>query len=307
MAFKKANKHESKLRLALVGPSGSGKTYTALSIAGKLGSGARVAVIDTERGSASKYADLFDFDVMELHSYHPQEYINAIAEAVAGRYDVVIIDSLSHAWNGKDGALDLVDQAQKKAQSGNSFAAWRHVTPLHNALVDAILSARLHVIVTMRAKTEYVMEEDSRGKKAPRKVGLAPVQRDGIEYEFDVVGDINLDHELMVSKSRCPALSGKVITDPGANIAATLNEWLQGAPVASSNAMLTADEIDAIDTLSKVVYGDKWQDKLVELTSHITRGFTGDHTTLTAEEGLRLLTGLQKKHDELKVNGEVTA
>jgi len=229
--FRKATKQQAKLRMALIGPSGSGKTYTALKIATQLGD--RVAVIDTERGSASKYADKFEFDVLELDSFHPQQYIDGIKAAEAEGYDVLIIDSLSHAWMGKDGALELVDRAARRMQSQNTFAAWRDVTPLHNALVDAMLQSRLHLIATMRAKTEYIVEKDERtGKSVPRKVGLAPVQRDGLEYEFDVVADMDLDNNLIVSKSRCEALSGAVIPKPGEEVADILKAWLtDGVPV----------------------------------------------------------------------------
>jgi hypothetical protein len=220
--FKKATKTQAKLRLALIGPSGSGKTFSALSIASHLGSS--IAVIDSEHGSAAKYADLFNFDTCELTSFHPQNYITTIQ--AASDYDVLIIDSLSHAWMGKDGALEQVDRIAKRTQSHNTFAAWRDVTPLHNQLVEALLACPCHLIVTMRAKTEYVMEQNEKGKTVPRKVGLAPVQRDGLEYEFDIVGDINLDHDLIISKSRCSALSGQIISKPGQQIARELRAWL---------------------------------------------------------------------------------
>ncbi len=229
MQFAKATKQQSKLRMALIGPSGSGKTYTALNIAKHMGG--RTALIDTERGSASKYADLFDFDVLELHVFSPDTYREAIEAASAAGYDNLIIDSLSHAWMGKDGALEQVDKAAKRSGSGNTFTAWREVTPMHNAMVDAILQARCHVIATMRAKTEYIVEKDERGKTAPRKVGLAPVQRDGLEYEFDVVADMDLDNNMIVSKTRCPQLAGAVIPKPGEDVASILKEWTgNGAP-----------------------------------------------------------------------------
>lgn len=230
MQFQKATKTQARLRLALDGPSGSGKTYTMLRVATALG--ARVAVIDTERGSASKYADEFNFDALNLDSFHPQTYIDAIHAAEASGYDVLGIDSLSHAWFGREGALELVDRETKKSKSGNSFTAWREITPLHNALVDAILRANLHVIATMRTKTEYALSTNERGQVVPKKIGMAPVQREGMEYEFDVVGDLDLDHSLIVAKTRCRALDGKMIAKPGAELAATLKQWLtDGAPV----------------------------------------------------------------------------
>ena len=226
--FKKATKSQAKLRMAITGPSGSGKTYTALTLAGALGS---VAVVDTERGSASKYADLFSFDVLELTEYNPRNYIDAIREARDAGYDVLVIDSLSHAWTGQGGVLELVDRAAKRSQSQNSFAAWRDVTPLHNQLVDTILTTPMHIIATMRSKTEYVLEKDERGKTAPRKVGLAPVQRDGMEYEFDVVAEMDMDNNLIVSKSRIISLTGVVINRPGVQLGETLRAWLSdGAP-----------------------------------------------------------------------------
>ena len=231
MVFKKATKEQAKLRMGIIGPAGSGKTYTALLTAKNLVPGGRIALLDTERGYASKYADIFEFDVCELETFHPENYIKTIRAAEEAGYDVLVIDSLSHAWTGKDGAKKLVDKAAAR-ERGNSFAAWRHVTPLHNAMVAAMIGARLHLIVTMRSKTEWVVEKDERGKSVPRKIGLQPVQRDGLEYEFDVVADMDLDNNFIVSKTRCPALRGKVINLPNEEPAKTLRAWLSdGVPV----------------------------------------------------------------------------
>lgn len=223
MQFVKATKEKSKARIALIGPSGSGKTWTALTLAPLLGD--RIALIDTENGSASKYAADFDFSTLSLAEHSPQNYVQAIQAAERAGFDVLIIDSLSHAWTGRGGALEQVDRAAKKYQ-GNSFAAWRDVTPHHNALVDALVQCSCHLIVTMRAKTEYVLQENSKGKLEPRKVGLAPVQRDGLEYEFDIVADMDIDHNLIVSKTRCRSLDGAVITLPGPALGVTIRDWL---------------------------------------------------------------------------------
>lgn len=238
MVFKRATKKDSKLRLGLIGPAGSGKTFTALTVATHFGG--RIAVIDSEHGSASKYADLFHFDVLELDSCAPQNYVAAIKEAEKTGYDVLIIDSLSHAWTGKDGALELVDRAAARSKSGNSFAAWREVTPLHNQMVEAIMSAKLHIIATLRSKTEYVIEENDKGKKVPRKVGMAPIQRDGLEYEFDIAGDLDWENRLIITKTRCPELAGAVIHKPGAEFAEVLKKWLTGTP-APENPELTKE------------------------------------------------------------------
>lgn len=225
MEFTRATKQSSLLRLAVIGPSGSGKTYTALKIA--TGLGGPVALIDTERGSASKYADEFNFDVLELASFSPQRYCEAIEAAGKEGYHVLIVDSLSHAWTGKEGALELVDKAAKRSQSGNSYFAWREVTPLHNKLVDTMLQADCHLIATLRAKTEYVIQEVN-GKQVPKKIGMAPIQRDGLEYEFDVVADMDLENNFIVSKTRCRRLTGAVIPKPGAEVVEILRNWLEG-------------------------------------------------------------------------------
>jgi hypothetical protein len=218
--------------VAIDGPSGAGKTFTALIAAGVLAQGGRVAVIDTERGSASLYSDRFDFDVLELTNFNPQNYIDAIEAAEQAGYGVVVIDSLSHAWEGEGGALDMVDQASKRSQSGNSYTAWKNVTPLQRKLVDAMLQSPCHIVATMRSKTEYVLETNERGKQVPKKIGMAPVQRQGMEYEFTIVADMDIDHNLAVSKSRCEALADKVVLKPDARFWQIFVDWLNsGADV----------------------------------------------------------------------------
>ena len=226
--FRKAVKSQSKARIGIIGPSGSGKTYTALKIASALGE--KIAVIDTEYGSASKYADEFEFDVCELSSYDPRYYTKAIQAAGQAGYDVIIIDSLSHAWSGEGGALELADKYKAKYR-GNKFAAWSEVTPLHNQLVHAMLGAPAHLIATLRSKMEYIQTKDDKGSVVIKKVGMAPIQRDGMEYEFDIVGDMDLEHNLVISKTRCRALDGAVIKKPGEELAKTVRDWLSdGAP-----------------------------------------------------------------------------
>ena len=224
--FERATRNDIKLRMALLGPSGGGKTYTAMRIArGIVGDEGRIAVIDTERGSARKYSDLTAFDVVELTSFEVQHYIDGIEAAVDAGYTALIIDSLSHAWAGPGGLLEFVDN--KKRQNTNNFTAWRDATPLHNKLIDAILGADIHIIITMRTKMEYVVEKDERtGKAIPKKIGMQPVQRDGLEYEFDVIGDIDLGHYLTISKTRCTPLTDKSFHKAGEDIASILRDWL---------------------------------------------------------------------------------
>lgn len=225
--FQKAVRTQAKLRMALDGPSGSGKTYTALVAAKTLANGGKVAVIDTERGSASLYSDLFEFDVAELHSFSPAEYIKLIEEAEEAGYTVIVIDSLSHAWEGEGGALDMVEDARKRQRTDNSFTAWKDVTPLHRRLVDTMLQSKAHIIATMRSKMDYVQEKDEKtGKTVIRKVGLAPIQRQGMEYEFTIVGDMDLDHNLVISKSRMAGLADKVEHKPGEKFFRQIVDWL---------------------------------------------------------------------------------
>lgn len=231
MAFKKADKKQTYLRMALLGPAGSGKSFTALRLAHSIAKGGLIAAFDTERRSLSKYAGdpswdggNFEFIVDdEMPDFDVRRYIQAIQDAEKAGAVVMIIDSLSHAWAGPGGILAFVDV--KKGNSNNGFSAWRDATPLHNKLIDTILSAKMHIIATLRVKMEYVQDKDANGKTSVRKVGLQPVQRDGVEYEFDVVADME-SASLTVSKTRCPALQNKRFLEPGADVAGILMGWL---------------------------------------------------------------------------------
>lgn len=223
--FKKAERKQARLRLALTGPSGAGKTYSALMLA--KGIGGKIAVIDTERGSASLYSDLVDFDVLELNApFTPEAYIEAITDAEKAGYEVLIIDSLTHEWNGKGGILEIHDSVTRTKAKGNSYVAWADVTPRHNAFVDTILQSGLHIICTMRSKSDFVLVEGANGKQVPKKVGLAPIQRDGLEYEFTAVLDVSLDGNFAsASKDRTRLFKDpvKLTHDDGKR----LREWLE--------------------------------------------------------------------------------
>lgn len=233
--FRKATKDQEKLRLALDGPPGGGKTWTSLLIGSYLAEreGGRIAVIDSERSSAKKYARDFDFDHLTLPDNDPRTYASAVRAAVDAGYAVIIIDSLSHAW---EGTLDMKDRVSRQSQTGDSFGAWRTVTPVHNELVDTILRAPAHVIATMRTKVEYLVDPTNPDKsKRVQKVGLKPVQREGVDYEFDVVGELDQENSLVVTKTRCSALSGAVLHRPDVGLAKTLYEWLtDGEPVVAT-------------------------------------------------------------------------
>lgn len=194
--FKKATKKKAKLRLAIEGASGSGKTYSSLILAKELGK--KIAVLDTEHGSASLYSDLFDFDVLELKPpYTPESYINAINEAEKAGYEVLVIDSITHEWNGVGGCLDIVSNV-----SGNSYTAWAKVTPRHDAFVNRMLNSSIHIIATMRSKANYETGKADNGKMTLEKKGTAPIQREGIDYEFTIVFDLNHKHNATATKDR---------------------------------------------------------------------------------------------------------
>jgi len=201
--FEKAERRKAKLRLGISGSSGSGKTYSSLLIAyGITQDWAKIALIDTERGSGELYAGLGGYCVGQIDSpFTPQKYINAIKEAEEAGFEVVIIDSLSHAWSGEGGLLDMQDAATKASKTGNSYMAWRQITPLHNKLIDTILQSKSHIIVTTRAKTEYALSDDN-GKKVPKKIGLAPIFRDGLEFEMTTFFEISQEHIITATKDR---------------------------------------------------------------------------------------------------------
>jgi hypothetical protein len=240
--FQKAVKSQKKLRLAFDGPSGSGKTLSALRCArGLVGPAGRIGVIDTERKSASLYAKKIEggFDSGALEGeFRPRNYVEAIESAAEAGYDVIVIDSLSHAWNATGGALDLVDRKTAASRSKSAFSeGWREVTPEHNAMVNAMLQCKAHVIVTMRTKVEYVLEENEHGKKVPVKKGMAPVQREGLEYEFDGVLDLDQSHRAIPSKTRAEFLDGQVIPLVTEKLGEQFRAWLEdGAPEAPQPA-----------------------------------------------------------------------
>lgn len=240
MSFRPATKKQAKARIALAGPTGSGKTYTSLRIAQVLGK--RIALLDTEHRSASKYADEFTFNTLPLDRYDPQLLIEALAVAAAEGHDVFIADSLSHFWMGSGGMLEQVDWITKRSASKNSFEGWKEMRPLERKMIEAMLAYPGHVIVTMRTKTEWVLEENERGKKVPKKIGTRPEQREGIEYEFDIVGDLDLENELIVSKTRCPALAGVVIKKPDEEFAHTILSWLDAGEASGVSAAQLRDE-----------------------------------------------------------------
>lgn len=257
MSFQKAQRHKAKLRLGITGPSGSGKTLGALMIA--KGIGGKIAVLDTERDSASLYAEPVrlpggslwtppDFDTDNIDPpYTPERFIEKVREAEAAGYDILIIDSTTHEWNGIGGCLELVDQIASAKYRGNSWSAWNEITPRHRAFLDAMLRSKLHIIATMRSKTETAQTEEG-GKKKVVKLGMKSEQRDGIEYEFTTVLDLTHDgHYALASKDR----TGLFVGDPqkiSDETGAILLHWLEnGAEPVVSPADLAISLLEGAD------------------------------------------------------------
>lgn len=203
MNLRKSERKQAKIKLALQGSAGSGKTYSSLLLAKGLCNGdfSKVAVIDTENGSADLYSHLGDYNVLTLEEpFTPEKYISALEECEKADMEVIVIDSISHEWD------ELLDFHSKLA--GNSFTNWAKVTPRQKAFVDKILQTKAHVIATLRTKQDYVLNQKD-GKYVPEKVGLKSVQRDGVDYEFTLVFEVDIKHFAVASKDRTGLFAGK--------------------------------------------------------------------------------------------------
>lgn len=230
--FKKAERSQAKMKLGVQGPSGSGKTLGALALACELAraAGGRVAVIDTENGSASLYSDRFDFDVLELRPpYESKRFLEGISAAAEAGYAVVVIDSMSHQWAGEGGIL--ARKEQKDARGGNHFTNWAPFTKEHEEFKAGILNAPIHIIATLRTKTEYQVAENG-GKAAPKKIGTAPVQREGMEYELSINFELQMDHSAVASKDRTGLFDGRTVNLADPKVAREILDWLaSGKPL----------------------------------------------------------------------------
>jgi DNA polymerase III delta prime subunit len=235
-SFQKATKENIKLRMALYGPPGCGKTYTALQLASCLGK--RIGLIDTEHGSSRKYGNLFNFEVLELSKFGPSQYYNAIESAEESGFDYLIIDSLSHAWYAE---LDSV---------GSDVRNWAKIRPIERQLWDKIISSSCHIIATMRSKIEYEYgATEISGKQkmtSVRKIGTAPIQKEGSEYELDICGLLDDQNTLMISKSRCPEISSGIYPKPGKKFAEIVQNWLNDTSSPSTAAVVPTRNITPI-------------------------------------------------------------
>lgn len=204
------------LKIGVSGLSGTGKSYTALRVASAMFPGERIAVIDTE-DKIRKYSREFPINPAILKDFHPDRFVALIKQAIQYGYKVLVIDTISHSWMGKGGLLSLADK----------FSDWKSVTPIYNDFVAALIEAPIHIFVTMRSKTDYaVSKNEQTGKQEVSKLGLAPVVREGFDYEFDLLMEMDKDHNAKVTKSIIPALDQQVFVRPGADVAELINEWL---------------------------------------------------------------------------------
>jgi hypothetical protein len=269
MEFKKAVKTKSWLRLAIDGVSGSGKTFTAIAVGTGMAEvlGGRVALIDTEHGSAALYADRFDFDTLDLLKFQIEDYIEALNAAAAAQYPVVIIDSTSHAW---DALVERVERIANQKYAGNTFRGWGEGTPLQKKLIEAMLNYPGHVIVTCRSKTEYSVDKDEKGKTTVRKVGTAAVQRQGFEYEFTMAMTMDANHLGLVTKDRTSKFQDQFIEKPGKELGQQLIAWLNEGAAPPTPPPKTVDQ--------------QCHDKMVEIGTILTSTSTTGERYFTDDE-----------------------
>lgn len=298
MVFRKAERKQTKLKIGLSAPSGAGKTYSALLIAyGMCGDWSKIAVIDTENGSAELYSNLGDYSVCPITPpFTPIKYRTAIQAAVDAGFKVLIIDSLSHAWIGEGGLLDMQDRAVKASKSGNSYTAWREVTPEHNRLVDSILQSDIDVIVTTRAKADYVITDDN-GKKSIKKVGLAPVFRDGLEYELTVFFDMTQEHIATASKDRTGIFDGQNFK-PTVETGKMLNAWRNNGTMLQSKPQ---PAISNTKKLMELIKGTAVENK--DITDYISEHFGKELKVkdLSDEQFTQLYLAIEKRIAESNV------
>jgi hypothetical protein len=263
-----AQRKKAKLRLGISGPAGSGKTYSSLLMAyGITKDWTKITLIDTENFSGDLYADLGEYNVITLEKpYTPARYIEAIEMCIAAGDEAVIIDSLTHAWSGEGGLLD--QQGKIADKSGNSWTAWRTVTPQHNKLVDTILTAPIHIITTVRSKMEYVQEKDpSSGKVVIRKVGMGSICKDGMEYEFTIYLELNQDHSCQATKDRTKLFDINYWFTPSEKTGEQLREWLEAGVEVEQPASPVAQPIEREKKSQKTESTNK--DELVNIITQV--------------------------------------
>lgn len=272
MQLQKATRKQSKIKLSISGPSGSGKTYSALQLAyGICNDWTKIAVLDSENYSASLYAHLGEFNILNLNApFTPEQYIEAIQLCESSGMEVIIIDSITHEWNGKGGCLDIHEKETAKMRVPNSFTAWATVTPRHQAFVEAIVRSQSHVICCTRSKTEYVMAERN-GRQVPQKMGMAPITREGFDFEVSIHFELDQLHKAFCSKDRTGLFMQResfvITTDTGKEIITWCNS---GESINAADVMQRINGCASLNDLLQV-YKDFPQYKQSLLTEFETR------------------------------------
>lgn len=249
MELRQAQRQQAKIKLALQGPSGAGKTLSSLLLASGLTNNvwSKIAVIDTENHSADLYSHLGEYNVLQLSKpFSPERYIEAIETCEKAGMEVIIIDSISHEWEGKGGILDI-----HGSMAGNSFTNWHKITPRHNSFVQKILQSDCHIIGTIRTKQDYVLT-DKNGKMVPEKVGLKGVTRDGMDYEFTIVFDLDIKHHAVASKDRTGLFMDKpeAVIVPGHGI--RIKKWCE-SPVSITKIKEEIFSAQGVDQLRQIL------------------------------------------------------
>lgn len=298
LQLRKARRSATTLKQLFTGPSGSGKTYSALLVAKGMGC-KNVVVIDTEQGSSDLYESIVPFEVIDLAPpFTPERYIEAIQLAEDSGADCIIIDSISHEWNGKGGCLELVDEIARAKFRGNTWSAYSEITPRHRAFIDRMLRSTAHIIATARSKTETAQVDDQ-GRKKVVKLGMKAETREGVEYEFTVCLDLIHDgHFAVASKDRTGLFTGDpkpVTVETGRRLA----EWLAGnEPVATPRPATAATEEPLFDRISR---------HIGEAANVRTLGRIGDRIDaltsegqLTEEQAEELRARVGRRHDAVE-------
>ena len=258
MQLQQASRKKAKIKMALQGPSGSGKTYSALLLAyGLCENWNKIAIIDTENQSANLYAHLGDYNVLSLEApFSPEKYIEAIQYCVKEGIQVVIIDSISHEWEGAGGILSI-----HSGMSGNSFTNWAKVTPRHNSFVQEILQSPLHVVATIRTKQDYVLNEKN-GKIVPEKVGLKGISREGTDYEYTLVLNLDIKHNATASKDRTSLFIDKPAFVISTATGKQILQWCNQGTEKVNNVEQRVNECKSITELLQLYHSDaSYQEK----------------------------------------------
>jgi hypothetical protein len=315
-AARKASAKDARLKAAFHGPSKSGKTFLSLVTAteliktldefGGLKGNGRIIVIDSENGrSEEHYGSIIDFDIYTLDDFSPQDYINAIDGSIREQYSVIIIDQISHEWDGKGGILEIHNQATNNSKSKNSFMAWGDTTPKHNEFIDRLVRCPAHLICTMRAKQQYELTSDENNKLKPVKLGMGPIQRNTTEYEFDIVGSIDQQHvltmetrgELSLHLGNRQWSPGKDLRDPGeqVKIGRIIGEWICGRRNAIDNAMITRSQVDELRSM-----GDQLGIKQAKWKALYARFNVSSLDHLTSEQFVKIKGEMAKAISQLE-------